>query len=392
MSTFVFGSLAYATSAQAQSTQYAMDSTTYVMQGGLTAQAIGTETAYYDSNPLLLTTGARGLWGSVTSPELVLGDKTQISTIASDTIFINNNFNQSAFDSNDVHSKLNVSKQLEHWSTSFQGTLDYDTTRTSELSNYNHVNTAPVRHLGESLSPQISYNFLSTDKLSLAGNYSESQYANTVFTNYNSYSISPSYSHTFDPLNIGVLSLEAQRYNALNNGKNLTDTVGPSIGWQKIFSERLNGTVNVGFQETRQETAPTPNPLWQTQYNYSGALHYTDIQDLMIANVSRSQYPFGNGTEALLTQFSLSETHDITPLFSLNALGSYQSATYQSNANGNIQSITTGSGGLIYHATDCWDFTATYEYQQETLIGATTGAQKNIGMLSIAYHPQAWTL
>jgi len=388
------GLLAFASSAYAQNaaTVYTMDAPKYQVPGGLTAQAAATETGYYDSNPLLLTTGERSLWGSITSPEFIIGDKTPETTVASDTIFTRNTFNQTNFDSNDVHSKLNLAQQNDKWATSFLGNVDYDTTRTSELSVYNNLHTTPVRHLGESLNPQIAYSFLPTDKLSLLGNYSEAQYGNTVFTDYHSYSISPTYSHSFDERNLGFISLEAQRYQALDNGENINDTVGPSIGWQKTFTEQLSGKASVGFQETRQKTVTTPNPAWTAQYNYAGSLNFRGDQDLISANASRSEYPFGNGTEALLTQLTLSETHALNPLFSLGAQGSYEFASYQASSAGSLQSLASGTGNVTYHMTDQVDLTATYEYEYETLIGNSNSAQKNIGLLSISYHPTPWTL
>jgi hypothetical protein len=386
VSMIVIGLCVSTSYARAQDIQYASDSPTYLTPSGSTIQAIGTQSFYYNTNPLLLTTGASALWGSITSPELIVGDKTPTSLAALDTIFSSNNFNQSDFNSNDVHSKLNLSDQNERWTTSFQGNVDYDTTRTSEISIYNNVNTLPVRHLGESFTPDVTYNFLPTDKLGLTGNYSQSTYGNTTFTDYDSYSVTPSYTHNFDARNAGIFSLEAQRYSALDNGTDITDTVGPSVGWQTIFTDRLSGNAAIGFQETREKTSLDSTP-WTTEYNYAAGLNYKGIKDLLNFDASRSEYPFGNGTEALLTQVNLKETHNINSLFSIGGQGGYQSATYPQNADGDLKSLITGSGNLTYHATDHIDIAATYVYEDETLIGNSSSAHSNTALLSVTYHP-----
>jgi hypothetical protein len=378
--------------ASAQSTQYAMDAPSYTAPGGLTLQALGTESFSYNSNPLLLTTGAKSLWGSITSPEMLWVDKTPTSSILSDTVFSSNNFNQSDFNSNDVHSKLSTATQTEQWNASFLGSVDYDTTRTSEISVYNNLRPTPVRHLGENLTPEIGYSFLPTDTVSLTGGYSESQYASSVFTDYHTYSITPSYTHNFDPMNAGVVSFEAQRYQALQGPNSITDTVGPTIGWKKTFTEQLSGTANIGIQETRQQNPGQPQSGWTQDVNYLGSLIYNGEQDLVNATASRSEYPFGNGTEALLTNLSLSETHALNPLFSISGLGNYQSATYQSTATGDLKSLAAGSANVTYHMTAHLDLTATYEYQYETLEGGgSNSARNNMGLLSLTYRPTAWT-
>src|ERR1700733_11039433 len=69
------------------------------LPGGLTVQAVGTETGTWESNPLLLTTGATALYGSITSPELIINDSTPTKKFMADTLINENQFNQSNFDS-----------------------------------------------------------------------------------------------------------------------------------------------------------------------------------------------------------------------------------------------------------------------------------------------------
>src|SRR6185312_7261655 len=91
---------------------------------------------------------------------------------------------------------------------------------------------------------------------------------------------------------------------------------------------------------------------WSLQYVYASDLTFKGQQDTTDLATSRSNYPFGNGTESLLTTFSLSETHILNPNFSLTGNASYQSAHYQSSVSGDLQYLVSGSGGLTYHATE----------------------------------------
>jgi hypothetical protein len=374
----------------AQDTAYASDSITspFVPQGGAWLQAVASQSAYFDSNPLLQPTHGETVWGSITSPEAIITDKTPTTTLLSDTIFTSNNFNRSSFSSNDVHSKLGVNDQIERWGFGLQGNVDYDTTRTSELASYNLV-TTPARHLGGLIAPQVSYNFLPTDKLNMVGSYATSSYNNSIFTDYSIATVTPTYSHDFDPLNTGLLSLQAQRYRATSGPSNTVDTIGPSIGWQRKITPRLTGAATVGIQETRQSAANGANLPWKTQYAFSGNLNYKGEQDLLVFNVSRNQYPFGNGTEAFLTQFSVNDTHALNKRLSVGAGAGYQTADYQSNAYGSLKSLATGTANTTYHITEHWDVGANYQYRYENLVNVPQHAQEHVALITLSWHPQA---
>ena len=362
-----------------------------VPPGGLSVAAVGTETGYFDTNPLLLTSGAKSLFGSITTPELVVNDVTPTTTIYSDTLVNANVFNQSNFNSNDVHSVLNLTNQTERWGTGLLGQLDYDTTRSSELSNYNfQVN--PVRHFGGEVAPQVSYNILPTDKILVQGAYQTSQYDGHTFIDYNTISATPTYTHAFDEMNSGVVTLQAQRYTATSGPSDQVDTIGPTIGWIGILTPQIRANANVGVQVTQQTGAQIMDSGWQTNYIFSGGLAFKGEQDDATVNATRSQYPFGNGTEALLTTLTAADTHAINRLFSVGGGLSYQSADYESAAIGNLKSLFAGTGNIAYHATDQIDVTAQYQYRRETLDGTGSDATENMATLSLTYHPKAWTL
>src|SRR5215469_3219535 len=75
----------------------------------------GSEVLSWDTNPLMLPNGAKALFGSTTSPELVLTSKTPVSSLSSDTIVDENIFNQAAFNSTDLHENLALNRQMQQW-------------------------------------------------------------------------------------------------------------------------------------------------------------------------------------------------------------------------------------------------------------------------------------
>jgi len=371
------------------------DDTASQIPGGVTLQAVGSETGSWESNPLMQFGKTKSLYGSITTPELIVNDKTPTSLLSVDALLNENIFNQSSFDSTDFHDKLGFNTQTQRWGAGFQEQTDYDTTRTSELfpTGLNGVifNKA-VRHFGISGAPQVSFSPNATNKFALAGSAAFVTYDNPVFANYDLFSVTPSYTHNFDPLNAGVFSLQAQRYQTTNGPPVFDDSIGPSIGWIGTLTPRLSAKATVGFQESRQFGSGAVQASWSPQYTFATDIGFKGQQDTTHFLASRNNYPFGNGTESLLTSFSLTEIHDLNQRFALNAGATYQSATYQSTAVGNLDYQVIGNGGLTYHATDRLDVAATYQYRRETLVGTPGNAQDNMVTFGLIYRPRPWNL
>jgi hypothetical protein len=375
---------------------YAPSSTTPDLPGGPSLQFIGKETGSWESNPLMLLSGAQPLWGSVTSPELIFSGKTPTTQLSVDELVNENQFNQSNFNSTDVHSKVNFATQTQRWSFQFQQNTDYDTTRTSELfpNGFNNViSNIPVQHLGLTETPTISFAPDTTDKVSLTGSLLNSHYDNPIFTNYMQSSITPSSQHDFDPLNSGIFSVQAQQYKTTEGPSVTVNSVGPQIGWIGKLTPRFTAQVSAGVQGSDQYGAGVAQSQpWTLQYVYNADLAFKGTQDTTHFIASRADYPFGNGTESLLSTYSLTENHNLNELVSLNVGASYQAASYLSSSNGDLNYLLTGTGGLTYHATERLDISANYQYRYETIIGTNSTAQDNMATLSLTWHPYAWGL
>jgi hypothetical protein len=358
---------------------------------GLYVQAIGKQTGSWQSNPLLLLNGAQELYGSITSPELIVTSGTPTTKLSADTIVNVNRFNISGFDSEDVHSTINLKRQMLAWGGGVDVRTDYDTTRTSELSTFG-LNLMGIRHTGFQIAPQISYAVTAVDTLSLAASGQISRYDSTSFNDYNIYTVTPSYSHSFDPRNAATFSVQLQRYKTVTGTSTAYDTIAPSVGWDATLTPRLTIRAAGGFQTVKQYRGGAAVSDWTVEYTYSGDLVYKGVQDALDLSFTRAQYPFANSTQSLLTSFGLRESHNINERFTASVGGNYQYGTYPTTATGSLDTIISANAALTYHATTHLDITAGYGYRHQTLIDVRGSPQDHSGTLSLTYHPQAWAL
>ncbi|MDE2029136.1 MAG: hypothetical protein KGI97_01085 [Alphaproteobacteria bacterium] len=352
--------------------------------GGIDIKGVLKESFLYETNPLLRTSDTHPLYGSITSPEMILSGATPTTNFNADARVDENLFNQTMFNSTDLHAKAGVTRTMQRWSAGLNGKIDYDTTRTSELSTYGFI-ASPVRHTGESVTPKISYNLSPSEKLSLTGVYRASQYSGSLYTDYDVFSVTPTYSRAFDPLDTGTFSVQAQRYETTSGARNVTDTIGPSVGWRRILTPRLTADASVGIQAVRNYIAGSASQPWGLQYDFLAALTYKGDRDTAALTASRNEYPFGNGTEAMLTSFEVKGSHELNDRFAFQGAASYRYTDYRFTGTGNLESMTEGKIGLAYHLTDHLDIVTSYRYRHETLTGLAQTAQDHAGLVTLAY-------
>jgi hypothetical protein len=351
-----------------------------------TLQFTGTQNFTYDTNPLLIISGAKPLTGSTTQPELFFNDTTPTSKIIADTKIDQNVFDQSAFNSTDAHENLDIADQSDQWGTELKANADYDTVRSSEVTTFG-LNVPRVRQTGYDVAPDVSYNFSEIDKLTFAGSAAGSHYSSNVFVNYNLYTVNPSYEHNFDPLNAGIFIIEGQRYQTESGPPRTTDTIGPSIGWLSTLTPRLTLKVTGGYQETAQTGVNSRYESSGSNYVFSGDLAFTGEQDKADLSLSRQQAPFANGTEALATSLSANESHNLNARFAVNASVTYIEAQYPNLTGINLSSEVTGGGGLTFHALQVLDVTAAYQYKNEKLTDIAGTISDNSFVISLVYRP-----
>lgn len=297
-----------------------------------------------------------------------------------------NVFSQSAYNSTDVHTSVSFLKKNPRWSFSLEKGLDYDTTRTSEITG---AGTSPIvsRHLGLFFTPQVTFSPSSATSLSLRGSFLSSRYKKKDdFTSYETYALSPSVEYRFTPIHTGFVSLEAQRYRTLRDGAARSDTLSGSLGWKAAFSERLQAEASAGLLARRQYAYGHPVSSWALNGIFSGRLTFTSERDTLLFEASRAQAPYADGTEALQTSLSLAEDCKITPRVSLQLKALYLSSDYQIKRMGQTKSLADGKVGLTYRLADNLDGTAFYRYRHKTFIKQTSSAEDHAFFLGLSFH------
>jgi len=361
----------------------------------LSVQTLLKQSFQHDSNPLMVTSGARAVYGSVTSPELIVNSDTASAHADLDSRIDANKFDVKGFDSVDLHSTGHLTGGTQTWQSAMIATLDYDTTRTSEVA-ASGINVAGVRHTGLSLQPQETVSISQTDQMQMSGSYQRSLYKNlTQYTNYEVYGLSPTYQHGFDELNTGFLQVQAGRYQTISGASITIDNIGPTIGWTRHFSERLNGTASVGEQKMyfRYDPSLRQPDTTSTGKTYGLTLNFQGQQDTMQFGVNRQPSPNANGSESETTTFSLNETHMVTPRLELDLLSSYQSYDYSGGTpqSGVQTSYISLAPKLLYHLTQSLSSDVTYQYRRKEIATGQT-AQSNAVMLNLTYKPVAESL
>jgi len=359
---------------------------------GTTLEATLSQDMSWSTNPLMALHGARSLWGSTTSPQLSLTKKTPLSLYGLNFKVNQNAFNQPEYNSTDLYAQADFVRQNQRWKIDLPKTISYDTTRTSETVGYN-VQAINSRHLGFSVSPQVSFSPSPRNTWSLSGAATLSEYEKKdYFTDYETVTASPSFERKFDPNNSGFVNLKFRRYQTTRDNATRVDSVGGNLGWRTVLSPRLKADASLGAQERREYNYGVPIDSWTLNTIYSGNLSFSGLQDNIDVSASRGQSPYGNGTEALETSFSFSNEHKLNEAFSYNISASFLMADYQKASEGDMETLTNGHIGLSYKIIKNIDFTAGYNFRYETRTYQTETVKDSTISVGLIFRPNMWTL
>lgn len=363
---------------------------TIKMPGGFSAEINGAQNFSYDSNPLRSATDKREIFGSTTSPELVLRRKTPTSIIESTSRVDANFYDRSEFNSVDVHEDLLLGRNNQRWTANLRSLFDYDTTRTSEITNYG-VNKAGVHRTKYEVRPQVIFRSTERDSWSLNASASDSEYDDNSYTDYRYYSVSPSYEHRFDERNRGTIALNGNRYETTSGTSSSSDSFGPTIGWATVISPRLTLKANAGVMSTKKHDVAPGTDDSSLDYVFSATANYLDERDKFDFTATRARAPFGNGTESLVTTFQATERHHINKRLDVIGNAVYREADYESNQPGvNLDREYSAGAGIEYKVIDDVALTADYTYRNEKLTNTNGDVNQHIGMLGVKFEP-SWS-
>lgn len=350
---------------------------------GFSTEASISETFSYDSNPLRVSTGETDLFGSTTSPQLVIRRETPRSSFESDTQVDINQFNHSEFNSVDLHQKFELGTHNERWAASVRALIDYDTTRTSELTSY-ALNLPRVHRTKLTAAPQLTFKPNTTDSWSLNATASDVKYDNNAYIDYTIYSLTPSFSHRFDAQNTATIALPVQRYASTSGSKQTSQSIGPTIGWSTTITPRLTAQLTAGAQTTHK-TGSNAGDADSWNYIYAGKILYKGQQDVIDFTAIRAREPFGNGTETLLTTVRAKARHAINPKLGLTADAMYRTADYEAAPGINLDHGWNAGGGFNYRLREDLDLDVTYNFKRERLTTITNNVDEHTVMLGATY-------
>ncbi len=342
----------------------------------------------YDSNPLRLPTGAESLFGGTSATTLTLTHATPMNAVESTSTVQANYFDDSAYNSIDWFETLRLSRDTARWQAGITGKLAYDTTRTSEITNFAQ-NVPDVRSRKLALAPEISFKADSRTRLKLMTSATDVSYDNNAFTDYALYTLTPSYEYKLSEQHTAHVDLRAQRYETTEGAALYSDSVGPMVGIRSSFNRSLSGGLAMGavhVDKHGEGAGSDDRDLWN--YVFRGTLRYQEAATVWDASATRAREPFGNGTETLLDTFTLNRSQQINPSLKLDAQGKYQSADYSGSPGVNLDHGLTLGGGLSYRLTEHSDLSGEYRYRDEKLTNVTGNIAQHVVMLTLAHRPE----
>ena len=345
------------------------------------------ETGSWNSNPMMRRQGAQEIYGATTTPRVSFLESTETSKIGLDVWLENNIFNRHEYDTTDYHAIVDLAKETQRLEVALKGNVDYDTTRTSELTNFG-IQTDLSRHFAYTLTPTVGYALSPVSKIEMTSSYTKSMYEGNTYLDYHTLSFTPSYIRNFTELYAGVISLNARRYESDEGLQKIVDSIGPSIGVQAKMSPEFSAQLRVGAEASQEKYAGTVTQKWTWSTVFGSDVTYKGDQDTFTISASRAQQSYGNGNNALLTSFEAKEARQINPKFAVNIGGQYQFSGKDSASTTNLDTRYGGNIGLVYHVTQNLDLSTSYRYRHESYVNTSEEAQENVARLGLLFRPK----
>ncbi len=343
------------------------------------------ETIIWDSNPLMQTTGETDILGSETKASLELGRNTPSEKLTAEFEAVRNQFNETSFNSTDVAFSTDLEKKYRRVGWSIQGGIDYDTTRTGEITTFGR-NTRAERRTTWQIEPEVSYNLSPLSKVALSGSWLERYYDDaSSLIDYRTASVSPSLIRSLTPRQTGVMSFHARRYSSLEGGDRTVDSLGPSFGWQYNFKPEYSIELTAGVLGSRFDGYGTGDDEWEFNPTYSGELQYLGQRNQAALGVSRERQPFANGTESDLTSVNVKNKFAFTPRLYVNMRAIYQKAEQPPVSTDDLDMAYEESVELVYKTADRWRLSLSQRYRREELTNGLGEAERSIIRAGLGY-------
>lgn len=343
------------------------------------------EAAIWDSNPLMAANNGKSIWGSETKASLSLDRNTPDAGLQARLSAAHNQFNESAFNSNDFFFDTNLAKRSSLLEWSLLGKANYDTTRTADISEFGQT-VGLNRRLTWQIAPGVAYALSPRSTLAFNTNWLERHYnGNSSQTDYRTTSFTPSLSFKLTPLQTALFSFQAQRYNSLDANDRKVDSLGPSVGWKYRFSPKFSLDLLVGFLGSKFSGYPSGNGSWEINPTYSASFKYMGLRNQTALTLMRTRQPSGNGTESDLESVRLENKFAINQNWAFNTQALYQKTEQGEISSSNLDTAWEGLAALIYKASDRWKLSISHKYRQESLANGRGDADRNIAKVELTY-------
>lgn len=338
----------------------------------------------YDTNPLLLSSGEDSIFGSETRAFLDFSRETPRQSLNGRATVIQNEFDDSAFNSTDFVANANYQRRSLRWALSANGSFKYDTTRSGETSTLGRTNRSD-RYLTWRFRPKIDYTVSQRTQASIQTEIVESRYDNNALIDYRTISITPSLATQLSPVQTMMTSVQARRYKSLDGATQVVDSIGPSVGWIYNFNPRYSVQAFAGFLASQFENIGGGDNDWEINPTYSLNLNYAGQRNKTMVGITRTREPFSNGSEYDLTRLSGENRFTINPLWSLTTKASYQMAEDPEFATDDLDEAWDAGLTLRYNPSENWEMTLTQNYTNEKLLSGRK-ADRNIIRLGLTYN------
>ncbi|MDP2026007.1 hypothetical protein [Sulfuriferula sp.] len=364
----------------------------------------------YNDNINLTALPHEAVWGTILTPSLKLSRNTEVSqTYASLLVNINRYRGQTGLNRNDLYYTLgsNYKTERDIWAGDFSYTSD--STLTSEL-NQTGVVLARAQHNLLSLKPSWTRQLTERGSVRLSYMFNDSRYSGGAASGLVDYTYHVAAADwLYQMSEKDQLSMTASYSRFLTTNNNYTaNTVGLQGGLTHSFSETLQGTLQLGVNQTRSTLKTNavqfvfdPSTFSFVPVLVANTLTTSNLVPVLSAKLSkqfetgtltgtasRELQPTGNGSLVETDRLGL----DASRSFSEKLVGSANAAVYRSRYIGGAVNAPSSRYyslglGLNWRMDERWRLDGGYRYARSEYQNSSVAPTSNLVYATITY---AW--
>lgn len=349
----------------------------------------------YNDNILMSAQPHDSVWGWDLIPQLRIGRRTEVSSTILAVRGDLRRYSASSLNTDDTKVDFSTSyrDELNHWHLDASDVRD--TTLNSELLTTGIIG-ARTRRTSSRISPSWTHQLTQKDSLQLEYSINDVSYdaPPTQYAGYRYQSLDASWIRQWDQRTQVSATVLGTRYEA-PDVHSRTDTVGIQVGATRTFTERMKGSISVGWRSSKNHVLIpfflNPSILISSDTSSNGALVSVSLDrkfERTEASVgyARSLTPGSAGSLYQSDQLSLTMTHHYTPTVDLvlHALAIRNSSTQRGVAlsSRNYYGINPS---IRWHLTERWRLDMGYRYRWQKRSDQTVSTASNALLASIRY-------